>query len=58
MNIFLTYHYLIEDKKDIFKWSSFAYWQAVMIYPKWLELPMSRTHLCGLKIIRTIEVHL
>ena len=56
MSTHTTYHYYIKVEKDNPELSSFASWPGAMIYPQWLELPMSRTNFHGLKDVRAIEV--
>ena len=53
-----TYHYFIEDRKEIPEESPFASWYVAVINPQWFELPMSRTNFHGHKDIRAIEVRL
>ena len=46
------------DRKYFPKLSPFASWPGAMIYPQWLEQPISRTNFLSPKDVRDIEVRL
>ena len=53
------FDYCVGDrKKKIPKLSPFALWPSGMIYPQWLELPISRTNFHGPKDFRAVGVRL
>ena len=52
-----TYHYFIEDGKDIPKLSPFASWPGIMINPQWLEL-LSKTKFHSPKDVLPIAIQL
>ena len=51
-----TYHYFIENQKDLPILLSFASWHGAMINPQWLKLPMSWINFHGPKDVGAIEV--
>ena len=53
-----TYHYIIEDRKDIQELFPFASWPGAMNKSQGLDQPMSRTKVHGPKNVRAIDVRL